>query len=146
MNQGLLVATRKRRFKNRDDNYPTPKMLYDELDKRFHFDFDPCPANPNGLREFDGLGEWLGKSIYINPPYSKPLPWIKRAIEEQRKGKTIVMLLKSDTSTIWFHDYVVPNARVIFIKGRVNFKGGPSPFPNLIAIFEPKFTFSHDIR
>ena len=24
-------------------HWATPKWLYDELDKEFHFDFDPCP-------------------------------------------------------------------------------------------------------
>ena len=28
---------------NNDDNYATPPKLYEELNKRFNFDFDPCP-------------------------------------------------------------------------------------------------------
>ena len=28
---------------NNDDNYATPPYFYEELDKRFNFDFDPCP-------------------------------------------------------------------------------------------------------
>lgn len=30
---------------NNDDNYATPPEFYADLDKRFHFDFDPCPYN-----------------------------------------------------------------------------------------------------
>ena len=32
---------------NNDDNYATPPKLYKELNKRFNFDFDPCPYNEN---------------------------------------------------------------------------------------------------
>ena len=41
-----------------EDNYSTPKELYNKLNEEFHFDFDPNPINPPGLREFDGLGSW----------------------------------------------------------------------------------------
>ena len=59
--------------------------------------FDPCPLDDNP--KFDGLSiDWRDKT-YVNPPYSKPLPWVLKAIEESKKGKRIVMLLKADTST-----------------------------------------------
>jgi hypothetical protein len=47
-------------FKSDNQNWKTPKKLYDELDKEFHFDFDPCPPNP----AFDGLNiEWGGGKL-----------------------------------------------------------------------------------
>lgn len=42
---------------NNDDNYATPPELYEELNKRFNFDFDPCPYNEN---EIVGEGEVMG--------------------------------------------------------------------------------------
>jgi len=49
----------KNRIKNHD-NWGTPKEFYDELDKEFHFDFDPCPLN----HTFDGLTcEWGGRIL-----------------------------------------------------------------------------------
>lgn len=45
------------------DNWATPKDLYDKLDARFHFDFDPCPlfGKENG---FDGLSvDWGGGNV-----------------------------------------------------------------------------------
>src|SRR5438105_2906670 len=92
------------------DNTGTPEDLYSKLDDEFHFDFDPCPMNPQGLRAFDGLGKAWGNSNYLNPPYSDKEPWILRAIEEQSKGNTTVMLLPADTSTVWFHDLILPRA------------------------------------
>jgi hypothetical protein len=81
----------------------TPTELYAQLDAEFHFDFDPCPFPlPAG---FDGLTcEW-GKSNYVNPPFGSimhqgkkkgPTAWMRKAIEEQRKGKTSVVVYPVD--------------------------------------------------
>lgn len=124
--------------KGKKDNYPTPKSLYEELNKEFHFDYDPCPLNPEGLRERDGFGDWR-KSNFVNPPYSNKTPWIKKAIEEQRKGNVTVMLLPVDTSTNWFHDLIMPNCEVRWIRGRVSFrKGSHASYASMLCIFRPK--------
>lgn len=121
----------------KNDNTPTPKKMYDELNVEFHFDHDPCFLNPQGLREYDGLGNW-GTSNFVNPPYSKKTPWILHAVEEQRKGHRTVMLLPADTSTNWFHDLIMPNAEIRFIRGRVSFREGThASYPSMLAIFEP---------
>jgi hypothetical protein len=86
----------------------TPPELYAQLDAEFHFDFDPCPYPlPEG---FDGLGcEW-GLCNYVNPPFSAtvqpngkkagPTAWLKKAIEEQSKGKTTVIVFPQYAFTI----------------------------------------------
>ena len=69
------------------------------------FDFDPCPfPRPEG---FDGLQcEW-GKRNYVNPPFGSivvpwskrkvgPTGWIRKAIEEWRKGKLVVLVYPVD--------------------------------------------------
>ncbi|MEM2365654.1 MAG: DNA N-6-adenine-methyltransferase [Nitrososphaerota archaeon] len=115
----------------------TPEELYKQLDEEFHFDFDPCPSNPT----FDGLKIEWGKSNYVNPPYANKKPWIKKAIEEWKKGKTVVMLLPADTSTSWFHDLIIPNATEIrFIRGRIKFLpyNSPAKFPCMVVIFKHK--------
>lgn len=113
-------------MKNRNlihsDNWATPKGLYDKLKAEFNFDFDPCPLHS----EFDGLQSEWGKSNFINPPYSRKLKeaFVKKAIEESKKGKLCVMLLPVSTSTVLFHEFIQPNAKEIrFIKGRVKFEG-----------------------
>lgn len=81
----------------------TPPELYAVLDAEFQFDFDPCPYPiPDG---FDGLTcEW-GKSNYVNPPFGSiihqgkkkgPTAWVKKAIEEWRKGKNVVLVYPID--------------------------------------------------
>ena len=113
-------------MKNRNlenhDNWATPKKLYNELNKEFNFDFDPCPLNSS----FDGLTlkEW-GNSNFINPPYSRLLKekFIIKAFEESRKNKLCVLLLPVSTSTKIFHDYIYPYGEIRFIRGRVKFEG-----------------------
>jgi site-specific DNA-methyltransferase (adenine-specific) len=117
----------KNRNLNHSDNWATPKDLYDELNREFNFDFDPCPLNIGEVTpDKDGLLIEWGKSNFINPPYSKNLKeaFVKRAIEESKNGKVCVMLLPVSTSTKLFHKYVLPNANEIrFIEGRVRFEG-----------------------
>ena len=103
------------------DHWATPKYLYEELNKEFNFDFDPCPLHSN----FDGLAIEWGQSNFVNPPYNrvdKP-KFIEKAYLEWRKGKTVVMLIPVSTSTKHFHEYIKPYAEIRFIYGRVAFVG-----------------------
>lgn len=118
-------------MKNRNldhkDNWATPKEFYDKLDAEFHFDFDPCPLNSGEITpEQDGLLIEWGQSNFVNPPYSRKLKeaFVKKAIEESKKGKVCVLLLPVSTSTALFHDYIQPNAKEIrFVRGRIKFLG-----------------------
>lgn len=108
---------------NNDDNYATPPKLYEELNKRFSFDFDPCPYNEGEIIN-DGLKIEWGKSNFVNPPYSQKLKeqFVKKAVEEMKKGKVCVFLIPVSTSTKLFHEWIKPNATEIeFLKGRIKF-------------------------
>jgi hypothetical protein len=81
----------------------TPPELMADLEAEFRFDFDPCPhPKPDG---FDGLTcEW-GQSNYVNPPFGSimhngkkkgPTAWMRKAIEENRKGKRVVIVYPVD--------------------------------------------------
>lgn len=116
-------------MKNRNlphrDDWETPKMFYDKLNKEFDFNFDPCPIN-HDIDKWDGLKiDWKERN-YINPPYSRELKeaFIIKAIEESKKGKLCVMLLPVSTSTKIFHDKVLPNnTEIRFIRKRLKFSG-----------------------
>ena len=82
----------------------TPPELYLQLNAEFGpFDFDPCPHPlPEG---FDGLTcEW-GMRNYVNPPFGSiihqgrkkgPTAWVRKAIDEWRKGKLVVLVYPVD--------------------------------------------------
>lgn len=110
---------------NNDDNYATPPELYNELNKEFNFDFDPCPYNENEITpETDSLRKDWGRSNFVNPPYSRVLKtkFVMKAIEEQEKGNTSVFLIPVSTSTGLFHNLIKPYAKEIrFVKGRIKF-------------------------
>jgi len=116
-------------MKNRNlkpsDNWKTPPKFYDKLNSEFDFNFDPCPYSET-YPIFDGLQvEWKERN-YINPPYSQKLKedFVKKGIEESKKGKLCVFLIPVSTSTKLFHDVILPeNPEIRFIKGRIAFHG-----------------------
>jgi hypothetical protein len=93
----------------------TPPELMAQLQAEFGFDFDACPyPKPNG---FDGLSVEWGPSTYVNPPFgSYEVPslaehgrgpggkrktpgvtaWARKAIEQSRKGKRVVLVFPLD--------------------------------------------------
>ena len=79
----------------------TPPELYKRLDDEFHFDFDPCPYPFSGV---DGTEIEWGNTTYLNPPFRKsdghfdkgPTAFIRKAIEENKKGKTVVITINTN--------------------------------------------------
>jgi len=81
----------------------TPPAMYASLHAEFSFTFDPCPYPlPDG---FDGLTCDWGASSYVNPPFGSimhegkkkgPTAWARKAIEEARKGKDVVLVYPID--------------------------------------------------
>lgn len=130
-----MIGKNGRKFHN---NYPTPKNLYDQWDKEFQFDFDPCPLNHN-INEWDGLKIEWGKSNFVNPPYDRKNKeaFVLKGIKEYKKGKTVVFLLPVSTSSKLFHDHIlVNNPEIRFIRGRIKFKDNENgTFDSMLVIF-----------
>ena len=132
---------------NQNDEWETPQPLFDELDKEFHFNADPCASISNykcpawADKTHDGLsfewtewievfdnsgcnGTFINPSVFCNPPYSRGNieKWVKKSYEESQKGCTVVMLLPVATGTVVWHDVIFPHASEIrFIRGRIKF-------------------------
>lgn len=138
-------------FSTDSNEWITPQWLYDLLDEEFDFELDPAATDDNAMCdryytvEEDGLQcPWAPNTVYVNPPYSPwqtALKWVEKAYKESQLGATVVMLLPSRTSNIWFHKYVMKSAEIRFISGRLQFAnsppGGWAPFPSIIVIFKP---------
>ncbi len=119
-------------------DWRTPKAIYNELNREFAFNFDPCTVSNGSLHPIDMLGStWGGDNIYVNPPYNKLGNWIEKCYQEWKKGKTVVMLIPARTDTIAFHKYIYNQAEIRFIKGRLCFddSGKPAPFPSMVVIW-----------
>ena len=74
----------------------------------------------------------------MNPPYGRTIgQWVKKAYESSLAGACVVCLLPARTDTKWFHDYVLPFAKVTFLRGRLKFgdSKNSAPFPSMIAVF-----------
>lgn len=110
------------------DSYATPDWLMN----MFEGWFDPCPLTDTPL--IDGLSiDWKNRT-YVNPPYSNPLPWVEKAIEEKKKGKLVVMLLRADTSTKYF-SRCIEEGEVLYFGRRIKFNGRTPYFASMLVIF-----------
>lgn len=111
------------------------------------------PDHPNPVWR-DGLtAEWRRaliprQVVWCNPPYGRGqiVRWCRKAVEEAAKGVTTIMLLPADTSTGYFHEFVLPR-RHAFLKTRLKFKGAPldskgrlasAKFGSVLVVFEPE--------
>lgn len=68
----------------------TPPELMKQLNDEYQFDFDACPnPRPEG---YDSLLVDWGNSTYVNPPFSGPTAWVRKAMAESEKGKRVVFV------------------------------------------------------
>jgi len=139
-------------FSKGSDEWSTPQWLFDQLNEEFHFQIDAA-ATPKNSKVSDAYFEdldavptlefgWYCKGswerFWLNPPYSKIGPFMKKAYEESLKGAVVVCLIPSRTDTRYWHDYVMKAQEIRFVKGRLKFgdsKNG-APFPSVIVIFD----------
>jgi hypothetical protein len=107
------------------DDYYTPKYVFDAIN--VEFDIDVCapqggvewiPAKNHFSLLDDGLSqEWQGV-VWMNPPYSKPTPWVEKFIQHGN-GITLLPFMKSNWFiSIWEQaDIILPlNARTKFVR------------------------------
>lgn len=89
----------------------TPPELMAKLQAEFGFNFDACPyPRPE---DFDGLTAEWGSSTYVNPPFKGPTAWVRKCIEEYRKGKKVVMVFPIDK---WIHYMIEAGAEIRNLK------------------------------
>jgi site-specific DNA-methyltransferase (adenine-specific) len=150
------------------DDWQTPKELFSKLDEEFGFILDVACTFKNSLCECGIYVEtesaldtdwWIWKysdsdlyrtneiTCWMNPPYSRNniAMFCKKALEESQKGCTVVGLIKLDTSTMWFQNYIMDKAHEVrFCKKRISFidpdtgkKGGSPPFASAIIVWKP---------
>lgn len=129
------------------DMWGTPDEIFLPLNAEFNFTLDPCCTIGTAkcpmffTPDEDGLKQdWSGHRVFVNPPYSRGNidKWMQKCVEESKKENTIVVaLIPASTSSEWFHEYIIGNAEIRFVKGRINFVGAiyNAPFSSIIAVF-----------
>ena len=143
-------------FSSKSSEWQTPIELFRRLDEKYHFTLDPCTTNANPLgtpkyytKEDNGLNKsWKDEIVFVNPPYSDIEEWVRKCHDEGTSAKTIVMLIPVRTDTKWFHNFILHDGDIQFIKGRIRFgnpliewkdgivkKTYPAPFPSMFVRF-----------
>jgi site-specific DNA-methyltransferase (adenine-specific) len=136
-------------FSSSSDEWETPQYVFNILKQEFNFQIDVCANSENTkckeyfTKEIDGLKqEWSPYRCWMNPPYGRTIKqWMKKALDESKKGALVVCLIPSRTDTKWWHEFTMRSAEIRFIEGRLCFGNGKqsAPFPSCIAIFYPEF-------
>lgn len=131
-------------FSNNSNEWSTPQYIYDQLNKEFNFNLDPCATKENAKCERyytesdNGLTKnWDNFNVFCNPPYGRKIRlWVKKASESM--GGVVVLLIPARTDTKYFHDYIYNKAEIRFIRGRLKFgdSKNSAPFPSMIVVFK----------
>lgn len=118
---------------DRDSRFTPPEFMAHIYEAFGPVDLDPCSheASPVLARRYirladggDGLAEpWDGDLVYVNPPYSRLLVWLRRAYEQWRTGnaRTVVCLVPVRTDSALFQEVLSLDADIFLLKGRVPF-------------------------
>jgi len=137
------------------DEWVTPEVVFKSIEHitQCTFGLDACADDGNTKcarfldSKIDGLAsDWDGYGdVFWNPPYSNIPGWCEQAVSQRYENKlrvTSVGLLRSDTSTKWFHKYSKLASLVIFLKPRIRFLPGPgmpdatsNPFGSVLFAF-----------
>lgn len=113
--------------KNIRDLWQTPKEIFGALNWEFRFDLDVAASEKNALtpdfldEKDNALSRKWSEKNWCNPPYSNIMPWVNKAIEQHKLGKTTVMLVPADTSVKWFKKAYDSCNEVRLISGRIAF-------------------------
>lgn len=147
------------------DDWETPQDLFDKLNDEFGFSLDVAATEENSKCEmysnkftnalthdwffYDERDDYYFgiNSAWMNPPYSRGNieKFCQKAYEESQKGCVVVGLLPGDSSTKWFHKYVMKAHEIRFCTKRVQFidpdtgkhgKNGPT-FGSIIVVWKP---------
>jgi phage N-6-adenine-methyltransferase len=133
------------------NDFRTPKEFFNGIEAVWgEFQLDAAANCDNHLCkryytiQHSGLiNDWQAGQVWCNPPYDSPEKWIKKAIKELDKENCnlVAMLLPVDTSTRWFHNFILERScEIYFVLGRLSFSGpnsmknASSPRANLLCI------------
>ena len=111
------------------DNWKTPIWLKDVM-------LAFCDVTED-KEKFDCLtNDWTEKlgdkwGYYLNPPYSDPLPFVLKAIQQHKAhALPVILLLKHDSTTKWYRALADAGAHFLYCEERLHYsesKDSPPP-------------------
>jgi hypothetical protein len=141
---GSRAINNKQKEYNMDNSkrfWLVPPSIYNNLNSEFSFDFDPCPyPRP---KKFNGITVPWGRVNWVNPPFRRadaafgagPTAFIRKAIEEQKKGNTSVIII----NTMSFINLLIEAGAEVRSMGRVRWldcrTGEPWTHPSNTTLF-----------
>lgn len=113
------------------DLWRTPPEIFYALNAEFNFVLDAAASAENALCKryiteeqntfhvaWASLMSGIPGYAWMNPPYSRPMPFVQVAAQENAdNGIGCVMLLPADTSVLWFMEAIKTAHEVRFITG-----------------------------
>ena len=131
----------KSKFESVTVEWATPDSIWKPLDAEFRFTLDVASTHENAkcaahyTMAEDGLKQKWDGVCWMNPPYGRAMTdWLRKAVAEMANGVTTVALIPARTNTGWWHDIVIPNGEVRFVRGRPKFGGADHGLPQPLAI------------
>lgn len=144
--------------KPKNDEWYTPPEVMDKV--RYvlgRIQLDPCSCEEANRYvdamhyislPHDGLAvNWMEyANLYLNPPYSRPGPWVEKAIRTYRPA---VVVVNNSTETVWGQRLLRNAEAMFFPRGRISFvapggeRGGGNRYAQMIALLYPN---SHILR
>lgn len=129
----------------------TPDMILYMLMREQKIKFDYCIDLYDTTKQSNETARdilnapWEGNCFVVprivpRDPHLKIERWLLKCIESSEKNNcTYAILIPSSTTTQWFHNLVLPKAKIMFIEGRLVLPGHSktSPIGNAIALYSP---------
>lgn len=113
----------------RKDDWRTARYIFEQLHSEYHFTIDLAASWYNAqlprylTEEHDALSQvWAAPERgFCNPPYERPLPWLRKALEACAYGFFSVWVVQANPDTRWFSRYA-RHGEVHFFDGRIPFE------------------------
>lgn len=120
----------------KNDQIQTPPSFLAGLRKIYSVKefFDPCPLE---RPEWDGLKIDWGQDNFVNPPFSEIKKWLKKGVEEKKKGRRSLFLITLRPNCKYWVEYVWPHlTRFFLLEKNLQFVGFERAFPVALCLVE----------
>lgn len=140
------------------NHYRTPKAVVDAIERFLNLSvgLDACASPENAVcsryfTEADNALEQVwhcsaGEFVFFNPPYSKIMPWVSKAVEQSIRSRCVIVgVLPDDRSTVWYRSMVqgmatlelIPFRRISFLHPETGQPVRGNPKGTVIPVWTP---------